>query len=558
MSNRNRIPLIISTCLGLSGLGALAPSPASAATSQFRGVNWADPRDNFQSGVIYLSGLSSSDTNSSATAVATSVMDQFIAKLGANSVRLPINEATVSKYWSTYTGVIDTIAAKGMAVLCYWHPGHGAKIPDMNGFWTMWQTVVDKYGANSNVYFEVQNEPNMYTLTELRDLYNTWLTKYAAVPKGRVILDGSGMAQNVPDIGNDARFNDCLLAVHDYSMWGGFESWTTEAQWMNHLKGEVGNFADRTVCTEWGGPMSPGSKNGVSYGLQDYSKAPANYFQAYLRGMSSQLKAWNMGSFYWAGLKDTDWYSMTTKSGSGASITLSIPNQSGLVQLQNSWTSVPGTGGTGGTKGTGGSVSTGGTIGTGGVDAGIRTGGTAASSTGGSGGTSTVDSGTPDGRFDGGITPGDNLAGGAVATGGSPNNGGANATGEVAAGTGGLALTGGVVSGRGGAFSTGGASTSNGGAQATGGLASSTGGNQPGSGGQVNVTASNGGAGCSCQLGNPAGSSPRIGLVLGLGLLVWWRRRTKIAYRPTTPGAWCWARLASRSTAANPTRRTRR
>ena len=34
-------------------------------------------------------------------------MSQFVSKLGANSVRLPINEATVSTYWGTYTGVID-------------------------------------------------------------------------------------------------------------------------------------------------------------------------------------------------------------------------------------------------------------------------------------------------------------------------------------------------------------------------------------------------------------------------------------------------------------------
>ena len=35
--------------------------------------------------------------------------------------------------------------------------------------------------------------------------------------------------------------------------------------------------------------------------------------------MSSQLRAWNMGSFDRLGLKDGDWYSMTTKSGSGSS-----------------------------------------------------------------------------------------------------------------------------------------------------------------------------------------------------------------------------------------------
>jgi len=85
---------------------SLGATPAWATTNQFRGVNWGDSRDNFQSGVVYVSGLSSSDTYSSALATGTSVMTQFVSKLGANAVRMPINEATVSGYWSTYTGAM--------------------------------------------------------------------------------------------------------------------------------------------------------------------------------------------------------------------------------------------------------------------------------------------------------------------------------------------------------------------------------------------------------------------------------------------------------------------
>jgi MYXO-CTERM domain-containing protein len=162
-----------------------------------------------------------------------------------------------------------------------------------------------------------------------------------------VILDGTGNAQNVPNIGSASALKDCLLAVHDYSFFGS-DTWKTESQWVNHFKGEVGSYADRTVCTEWGGPMSPGSKNGTSYGTLDYSKSPTNYFEAYIRGMSSQLRDWKMGSFYWAGLKDTDWYSMTMRSGTGSNTVLSVPNASGLAQLENAWSS--GTAGAGGTS----------------------------------------------------------------------------------------------------------------------------------------------------------------------------------------------------------------
>src|SRR3954471_17385547 len=332
----------------------LAAAPVSATTGQFRGVNWADSRDNFQSGVLYISGLSSSDTYSSALATGTSVMTQFVSKLGANAVRMPINEATVSGYWATYTGAIDAVLSKGSVILCYWDSAKTNKPPDMNAFWNMWKTVVTKYEANQNVYFEIFNEPNIYSTNDLISLYTSWLTQFPTVPKSRVILDGTGNAQNVPNIGSASALNGCLLAVHDYSFFGS-DTWNSESQWVSHFKGEVGNYADRTVCTEWGGPMSPGSKNGTNYGALDYSKSPSNYFEAYIRGMSSQLRAWKMGSFYWAGLKDGDWYSMTTRSGTGSSTTLSVPNASGLLQLQNAWPGPPAAG-AGGGAGSGGAA----------------------------------------------------------------------------------------------------------------------------------------------------------------------------------------------------------
>jgi hypothetical protein len=310
---------------------------AYSITNQFRGVNWADSRDNFQSGVIYVSGLTSSDTYSSAAIVAERIMDQFVSKIGANSVRLPINVATVSQYWGTYTGAIDTILSKGMVILCYWSTTLGAKPADMNAFWSMWQTVVNKYGSNANCYFEIYNEPNGYSKTDLGNLYNSWLTQFATVTKGRVILDGTGMAQNVSDIGSDSRFDGCLIAVHEYSMWGD-SSWLTEQQWISHFQGEVGGYSSRTICTEWGYPNSPGSKNGISYDYLDYSKtSTTNYFICYARGVSAQLNSWSMGSMYWPGLRDGDWYSMTQKTGSGSGISLSIPNASGLALLNQAW-----------------------------------------------------------------------------------------------------------------------------------------------------------------------------------------------------------------------------
>jgi hypothetical protein len=122
--------------------------------------------------------------------------------------------------------------------------------------------------------------------------------------------------------------------------------------------------------------MSPGSKNGIDYDYLDYSTSPTNYFEAYVRGVTSQLRAWQMGSFYWMGLRDGDWYSMTKRTGSGASITLTVPNASGLERMQYSWgdPSGIGTGGGSGRSDAGAGGATGGTGGRGGVDGGSSTG----------------------------------------------------------------------------------------------------------------------------------------------------------------------------------------
>ena len=306
-----------------------------AITSQFRGVNWADKRDNFVSDVLLLSGMSLSDTYESASIVAERVIGQFQELLGTNSVRIPINEPTASKFWNTYTGVVDVGLSKGRVVFGYWGPAQPSGPKNMNDWWNMWETVVKKYGEHPNAYFEIFNEPHMYSVKELRNLYADWLKRFPNVPRGHILLDGSGLAWNVPDIADDPRFEGCLFAVHEYTFWN--MSITTEEGWKRSFQGKVGKYVDRTVCTEWGGAMSPGEKNGVHYDYMDYNSAPTNYFMAYIRGMAEQLREWQMGSFYWPGLRDGDWYSMTRRSGEGANIELEVVNQSGLDRMRRAW-----------------------------------------------------------------------------------------------------------------------------------------------------------------------------------------------------------------------------
>ncbi|MEV6237585.1 RICIN domain-containing protein [Lentzea sp. NPDC051838] len=303
--------------------------PAQASTTRFRGVNWADPRDNFVNGVLYPSGLSASDTYSSAAAVADRVVGGMFSLTGANTVRIPINEPTVATYWSTYTGAIDTALAKGDVIFAYW--AHtGGRPQSTAAFNQMWDKVIGAYGGHPNAYFEVINEPHGYSTTDLNNMYSGWLGRYPGVPRGRVVLDGAGLAQNVPAVGNDSRLNGTLLAVHDYSFFAGFES---ETEWADHIASYIGGFAARTIATEWGGPMGPGSKNGVSFDAIDYSIPSGSYMADYVRGVSSKLRALGMGSVYWPGLRDGDWYSMTTRSGTA----LTLTNPSGLQRLRYAW-----------------------------------------------------------------------------------------------------------------------------------------------------------------------------------------------------------------------------
>jgi hypothetical protein len=330
---RRALRLLMACALAATAVVSVGEHRAHASTNQFRGVNWADQRDNFVNGVLYPSGLSSSDNYSSASTVANQVVGQLYSITGGNTVRMPINEPTVSSYWGTYTGAIDAALGKGNVILAYWAVSNG-KPASTSAFNSMWDTVVAKYGSNPNAYFEVINEPYGYSNSDLDNFYNSWLSRYSSVPRGRVILDGAGDAQNVPAVGNDSRLNNTLLAAHDYSF---FANYTTESQWAAHLAGEIGSFASRTVVTEWGAPMAPGSKNGVHYDKIDYNVPNTNFFDDYVRGESSEMRTLGVGSVYWPGLRDGDWYSMTTKTGSGAGIQLSLVNASGLARLQYAW-----------------------------------------------------------------------------------------------------------------------------------------------------------------------------------------------------------------------------
>ena len=188
-----------------TGSGQVQAAATPLSTSDFRGVNWADQRDNFVNGVLYPSGLSSSDSYSSAATVADRVVGQMYSITGANTVRMPINEPTVSQGWGTYTGAIDKALTKGKVILAYWAYNHSRPV-STSAFYAMWDKVVAKYGSNPNACFEVINEPGLGT-SDLTNFYNAWLNRYSGVPRARVILDGTSG-------GNYVRFKNPVTGLY--------------------------------------------------------------------------------------------------------------------------------------------------------------------------------------------------------------------------------------------------------------------------------------------------------------------------------------------------------
>src|SRR6516162_1324397 len=115
------LPADATSSVGDAEAGDAASGIQGAGT--FHGVNWADARDNFVNGLLQVSGLdTTSDTYATVQAKAAQILAQFRTKLGANAIRIPINEPTVSgTWWSAYKAVIDAATTGGMKVMvAYW------------------------------------------------------------------------------------------------------------------------------------------------------------------------------------------------------------------------------------------------------------------------------------------------------------------------------------------------------------------------------------------------------------------------------------------------------
>lgn len=329
--------------IGMLAVLALLPfvavatsAPATAATSQFRGMNWAVTGDNFSTGPLVIAGLSGSDSYAGVQAKANAVFDDMQSTLGINTVRLPINTHTVgTAWWSSYRGVIDAATARGWKViLAYWEDGaaSGGRITNTAAFHAMWSTVISQYGSNGLVYFEPMNEPHGYTSAAWRTFAADWLARHASVPAGRVLIGGTGFSQDLRDLCNDSRFASTLFSFHTYTFLYGA---STYDGWRSNITTRLGGCASRAVATEFGAPMN----GGLDYG----DAGSTDNFVRYLRAVTQVMRDTGMGGTYWPGLGGKtgtigyDWYSVYAASGSGANLNLTVRSASGANRLRWGW-----------------------------------------------------------------------------------------------------------------------------------------------------------------------------------------------------------------------------
>jgi hypothetical protein len=299
------------------------PQQALASTNQFKGVNWADTRDNYNTGWVIPDGLSASDSYSTVYSVANGIIKGFESNLGANTVRLPVNEPSVSQsWWGSYRGAVDAALNDGMKViLSDWAGSSSAgTITNMSAWNSMWSTVVSDYGSNPNVYFEPMNEPYGYSLSQWVSICSGWLADFPSVPRSRVIISGTGYNDHVTGVGASSALSGTLLSLHVYPGWD--SSLAQESQWQSYISGRIGSYTSRTIIDEFGAPMT----TGINY-LANHNNG---LYQAFMAAVTDMARSDGMGLVYWPGLKTGDSYSMESHHGSG----LSNNNSSGVTQLR--------------------------------------------------------------------------------------------------------------------------------------------------------------------------------------------------------------------------------
>jgi hypothetical protein len=311
---------------GSSTAYAAPPCPATPNTSDFRGVNWADPRDNYASDAVVPSGLKTTDDYRTVYRITTQMVGDFRKNLGANTLRLPINPASVgTTWWRSYRATVDAATAAGnKVILSYWESdtAKDGLVDDVAAWNKMWDTVVKEYGRNPRVYFEPMNEPFGYTLDQWVSVASGWIARQRSVPRGHVVVSGSGYNDNVTGVGAAPALRGTLLSLHFYGFWA---KDTEKSAWLANLSARLGSYTSRTIIDEAGAPMTIG----LNYGAHN-----GNTSTAYFAALTETARANRMGIVYWPGLRFGDSYSITSVGADGHLVNNSV---TGVAQLRWGW-----------------------------------------------------------------------------------------------------------------------------------------------------------------------------------------------------------------------------
>lgn len=334
---------------GPSAAAAAAPTPPTATAvhpararavaldpSQFHGVNWADPRDNYVSGPVVPSGLSTSDDYATTYAKSVAVLRGF-RRLGANTVRLPVNPYSVgprSTWWTSYRATVDAAVRLHFdVVLAYWEGPGTAKdgvVDDPKTWWSMWGTLTRTFRADRTVRFEPMNEPFGYTEVQWVPLVEQWLARYPRIARNRVFVSGTGYNDHVNALCGYRALRGTYLSLHDYGYWN-TQSYT---DWLADFGNRIGGCASRTVLDEFGSPMTTGIDYTASSTAGD---ADTNNSVAYLQAATDTVRRLRLGAVYWPGLRTGDTYSLETLTGTGTHLSLTTNDPSGLALLRWAW-----------------------------------------------------------------------------------------------------------------------------------------------------------------------------------------------------------------------------
>ena len=300
-----------------------ASHSAPAAPSSFHGVNWADPNDNYNSGPVVPSGLSTGDSYRQVYGITLKMVAGFSKNLGANTLRLPINPASVgTAWWNSYRATIDAATAVGdKVILSYWDEtsSNDGVIDDTTTWNQMWNTVTKDYRDNPRVFFEPMNEPYGYTAAQWIQICTQWLADRTYIPRDRVVISGTGYNDNVTPVGAATALDGTLLSLHFYGYWA---SYTAEADWINNLLPRIGAYAYRTIIDEAGAPMTIG----LNYGAHN-----GNTYTSYLAATTDVARGMGMGLVYWPGLRFGDSYSIESLGSNGQ---LTDNSATGVAQLK--------------------------------------------------------------------------------------------------------------------------------------------------------------------------------------------------------------------------------